>query len=211
MDSNVCLRFERIINDEIAAGEYSLDITLIRALKNTIITDEGKISMGIPIEKEVTIYDLTKDAVTSLSKMRFIYLISLFEAFAQEYIAERKSIKVEDLKENLKFQASNWAKQTRNASTSYYNFKYVNFLFKELFSIDFSNHVNAITLEGGDIRKCIVHHNGLVCNDYMKDHLKETLKFLGLNQNVGEKIEVTKKIMGIFIEDFRKIIDLCKY
>ena len=79
--SNICHYYERRINDEIAAGEFSADHTLISALKNSHVTSAGKKTLGLPETLHVTMHDVHKKAVDVLPRMRFMYLLSLLEAF----------------------------------------------------------------------------------------------------------------------------------
>ncbi|AHV97079.1 hypothetical protein [Paenibacillus sabinae] len=212
--SAVCSKFKRMLNDEIAAGEFFQDLKLESALKKDLITPEGKQSMGLPVDAPLSMYDLTRPALEALPKFRFMYLVSLFEAFVQEYIAERKGISLDDLKNSLTNERSTWQRlngHTSVGSTSYYNVRFVNWLLNELYSIQIQSVIETLTLEMGDLRKCLVHHGGEITKQDFVDGLKATCLQLGLPSIIGTKVTVTKKLMSIYIEDFRRILNLCDF
>ena len=104
---STCHKFERLLNDEIAAGQQ-FDFLKVDALRNQIITPEGKRALGYAVDHPLTMYDVVKPSIDILSKLRFIYLLSLIEAFGKEYIANRDSIPLEDVTRTLNSQQSRW-------------------------------------------------------------------------------------------------------
>lgn len=211
LNSVACNKYERLINDEVANAEFHLDHVLIKGLKDKFITVEGKKLMGLPENINFSMYDISKASLDAMPKMRFIYLMSLFEAFVKEYIAERSAINMDEIKNYTKTIQSEWDK-TERSGTSLYNLKYVNFLFDRLYGIIINNGLNdsQVTVEAGILRNCIVHHNGEITNQFFFDELIHTIDLFKL-EKIGDTIVIDKKLMGIYIEDIRSMLKICDY
>ncbi len=207
--SNICKNFSNQINNEIAAGEYGADYSQVSQLKRVFIKNTEQ--LGLPAGG--TMYDIFASSIEILPTLRFIYLMSLLEAFAEEYIAERLSIADGgSVKENQKIKdlTAEWQKYNINGSTSFYNISFLNYLFKGLFGVDFSSKIQEETFEAGELRRCIVHSGGRITNKYT-DKLSKIITYLGLNVQEEPRIIITKKLMAIFIEDARTILKICDY
>jgi hypothetical protein len=72
----VCHKFDRLMNNEIAAGQM-FDFLTENALKNQVISAKAKESLGFPPQQPLTMYDFAKESVNVLNKLRFIYLLTL--------------------------------------------------------------------------------------------------------------------------------------
>lgn len=206
--SEICKKYSTQINNEIAAGEYAIDYLVIKRLKNAPFKNPEK--FGLPLN--TTMYDLLGQSIKVLPTLRFIYLMSLLEAFAEEYIAERLSVvDCDSIKENkvINELISKWDKN-KNGSTSFYNISFLNYLFSNIFRVDFNSKIHEVTFEAGELRRCIVHDDGIITKKYA-DRLTKTIAYLNLNVAENVKIYITKALMGIFIEDTRIIINLCDY
>jgi len=205
LKSYACKKFILRINHEIAAGEYMHDSALKTALQSQKITPEGKRAIGIDQSVELTMFDVTILAYTVLPEMRFIYLSTLLEAFFEEYISERESISPEQVKTAISSEISEWDKNG-GGSKSFYNLPFVFFVLSRKYSIDPTNSLNSITLESGILRNCIVHDSGKIKSQYYVNQLINTITFLGVKSAVGEILRVNKKLMALYIEEYRKII-----
>lgn len=210
MKSKVCGKFERRLNNEIAAGEYFHDHKLISILKQEKLTEENKKLFGIPPSEDISMYDITRSALDSLPKIRFIYLISLLEAFFKEYLSERMSVSIDSVENKVKQKYSAFWQKEFNTSTSLYNPNFVNYVINDLYKINLEEVTDPITFEMGELRRCIVHNDGRLNENY-RAKLKNTIEFLNQKNKVENAVIITKELMGIYIEDFRKIIKLYDY
>jgi len=200
------------INNEVAAGQQH-DYVTIEALKEYKITEGAKKLFGVPIEKEMTLLDLIKESVDVLSKLRLVYLFSLVEAFAEEYIVSRENIKIDDLKLHLKPLESAWKKKTTGLliSHSFLNWSYLEFVLKEKYKIDIDASISSCFFEAGPLRKCLVHDNGFISNEIYKQNLQNVIKIEGISNEIESQIKVTSKLVWVYIEDARKIIASCDF
>lgn len=210
INSKTCKKYLQRINNEIAAGEYMQDHILKDSLKLQKITSEGKKAIGVKEAVDLTIYDVTKGAYEILPGIRFIYLSSMMEAFIKEYIAERDSISLDQVKSSLSTESSQWDRNG-GGSKSFYNLPFVFFVTKQKYSIDPSSSLKPVTLELGVLRNCIVHNSGELIDQYSIDNLPNTITFLNNKSCIGEVLKVDKKMMALCIEEYRKIIKLLDY
>lgn len=205
----VCDKFDRLIGNEVHAAEDILEGQLENALKQMLLNKNFNKIFNIPMEIDVSYYEVFTQAIDAMPKMRFIYLTTLFDGFVHEYIAERSGIVY---KPNISLKslvysniAKEWKENTKE-SDSLYHVKFVDYLFKKLYSIDFGKSINCLTLEMGDVRNNIVHNNGLVPESY-REQLKNTFQYLNITHNTA--ITITKPLMQIYLKDIRKIISIC--
>jgi hypothetical protein len=209
--SVICNIYERRINNEIAAGEFSADHYLVNALKNNFVTAEGKASLGIPTDYPLSMYEVHKKTVDILQKIRFIYLLSLLEAFFQEYICERDGVILIDLKASLSNETSLWSIQSNKDSSSFYHLPYVAFLLKTKYQIDLSSSIEKVIFEMGLLRNCIVHHDGEIISSYFLNGLVETANFKGIVFSLNNSVLICKKLMAKYIEQVVKTISILDY
>lgn len=210
LNSPSCSKFYQTVNQKIAFGQFSHDLLTKNALQNQLITPEWKRFFGIPEWVPLTMYDITRSALDALPEMRFNYLMSLLEAFMKEYIAERDGVAVEAVSSHIGAEKSSWSK-TENDSTSLYDLRFVNHVLVSRYGIDLSSHIQPVTFEVGVLRRCLIHHQSVIINDYFRGRLKNTIIHLCLNDVIGSVVTVTHKLMGIYIEDFRAIMRACDY
>jgi hypothetical protein len=209
--SYICHYYERRINDEIAAGQFATDHVLTQQLKNICVTSEAKKTFGIPDTRHITMLDINKKAVEVLPRIRFMYLLSLLEAFFKDYICERDQINIAQIETHLQNEKSSWARVSNNNSTSFYHIPYALFIMSEKYGLEISSHMNKATFEAGVLRNCVVHHDGKVVNQYFLSGLKETATFQGNILSVNEFIVINKKLITLYINEARNIIDLLNY
>jgi len=208
--SPACVKFFNRLGQSIAVGQYLHDDMLKEMLMKREISNEAKIIYSVSKDKPLSMYDITKPAFDVLPLFRFIYLMSLMEAFFKEYIAEREGVDIDVISSATNTEKSNWDKQKQGFS-SFYNLKFVNFLTNSKYGIDFSIEVKLETMEMGALRNCIVHHDGKLISQYWIDELKHTTSAKGLPTRVGAQIEIDPKLITIFIEDTKKIAALLDY
>jgi hypothetical protein len=213
LNSEVCFKFERLINDEVAAALQFHDSIIEDGLKEMVITDKAKDFLGFPQELRVTLFELNKRSLDVLPKMRFIYLMSLFEAFVKEYICTRNSTSIDNYKSLVKPFDSEWDTQYSNnyGSKSALNLNYVLYLMDKLFNIKKKEVFSDITYEIGALRNLLVHYEGVIPNQYYLDQISTTMLLLKLPESINIKIEVSNEMMWIFIEDIRRLISNCDY
>jgi len=208
----ICHKFERLVNDEVAAG-CQFDHLKVDALRNQIITPEGKRAMGYRANHHLTMYDFVRASVDVLSKLRFIYLLSLIEAFGKDYIAQRESIQLEDVTRTLSAQQSSW-QQTQTgvlASTSLLNLAYLGFVMRERYSLDFGSVRSACFWEAGVLRNCLVHYSGFIPNEAFRSGLAACIAETRIPDSVGAQICVTDKLMWVLIDETRAFLAACDY
>lgn len=207
-----CHKFERLVNDEIAAGQQ-FDFLQVDALENQIITPERKLALGYAVGHPLTMYDVVKPSIDILSKLRFIYLLSLIEAFGKEYIANRDSIPLEDVTRTLSSQQSRWQSTQAGilSSTSFLNLAYLAFVLRDKYRLDFSSVRKDCFWEAGVLRNCLVHHSGVVPNEAFRVGLTGCIIETGATDSVGTQISVTDKLMWVFIDETRVFLSACDY
>jgi hypothetical protein len=207
-----CQKFERLVNDEIAAGQQ-FDFLKVDALRNQIITREGKQALGYSLDQRLTLYEIVKPSVDVLPKLRFIYLLSLIEAFGEEYIAERDPVPLGDVRRHLSAQQSRWQKLQQGvlSSTSFLNLAYLAFVLRDKYAIDFTSVKNPCFWEAGVLRNCLVHHNGVVPDEAFRLGLTNCIAETGVPDSVGTKMIVTAELLWTYIEDTRRFLRACDY
>ncbi|QYY44769.1 hypothetical protein ACKE5C_19180 (plasmid) [Aneurinibacillus thermoaerophilus] len=209
----ICHKYERLINNELAAALQFHDQALEDGLKTRWhFTEEGRKHAGLGPND--TLYDFIYQSIDVLPRMRFIYLMSLFEAFLKDYICIRSA--VDKSAEILNQYKSYWNKNlsATHGSNSLLNPRYVNYVFKEEYGLELLTGINDITLEIGDLRNIIAHHEGRIPdkdNNYFLGQLERTLNYLELPHQIGVKVTITNEMMWIYINDMRKIIGRCDY
>lgn len=210
--NSICHKFERLINDEIAAGQQN-DHILVNGLRQHIITEDGKRYFGIPVEVPLTLYDITRPSVDVLSKLRFIYLLSLLEAFGKEYVAARSGISTENVSSHISAEKSAWQQKESGprASTSFYNTAFLAFVLTQRYSVTFSHDISPCFWEIGPLRNCMVHHQGVITNEVFRANLKSTIAITNTVDAVGEQIILNNKLMWNLIESSRKFLTACDY
>lgn len=211
--SEACNKFDRMIGNEIHYWDF-LNEKLIEMLKYTPLNPKINKIIGLPdnIQFNMTFDPMTQQTLNAFPKMRFIYLTTLFDGFIKEYIAERQGIEYVPGTTNLKelyFKTKNteW-KNKKCGSDSFYNLRYVQYILKYLYDIDFEGLMNKVTMEIGDVRNCIVHNNGFIPQSYMVN-VKDTINYLKIKES--NAINISNELLDIYIIDLRKIIDKCKY
>ncbi len=213
INNPICHKFYRLINDEVAGGQQN-DRIYIRALEEYKVTEETKSVLGISPEIHYTFYNLFKPSVDVLSKMRLIYLVSLIEAFGQEYIVERDNLKIDDLKKHIKTYAADWQKkETRQHlnSTSFYNTPFLAFVLNKRFNISFGSDISEAFWEIGTLRKCIVHHQAFIKNEEFCIALSNSITMTNTANAVNEQIFISNEFMWTLIEDSRRFIRACDH
>ena len=210
LKNSICFKFERQINDEIAAGQQ-FDYLKVEALKQQLITPGGKSFFGVPVEKQLTMYDVVKDSVDVLSKLRFIYLLSLLEAFGKEFIAHREDISIDEVPEKISLYQSSWQRQQVGvmSSSSFLNLAYLGFILSEAYGLDFSSVKNQCFWEAGTLRNCAVHHGGVVPNEAFRTALKATIATLGARDAVGSPLIISNKLVWLHLEAARAFLRAC--
>ena len=175
MRSVTCHKFERLINDEIAAGQGLHDHRLVKDLQQYEITEDAKMFFGVPVDAPMTLYDLTKASVDVLSKLRFIYLLSLLEALGKEYIAARDGVSADEVSRHLSNEKSTWQEKEPPGprhSTSLYNSAFLAFVLTARYSVKFGSDISPCFWEIGPLRNCVVHHQGEIVNEGFRENLK---------------------------------------
>jgi len=212
LNNKICLDFWNRINKEVASGQQ-FDYVTVSALKEQKITEGAKKVLGIPISQEMTLLDFNQQAIDILGKLRLIYLFSIIEAFIEEYIADREKINTSDITLHLKPLASAWMKQTTGLlnSQSFLNWSYLAFILKEKYKLNFSTGVSECFIEAGPLRNCLTHDNGIISDEIYRQNLQHVIKIEGLPNIIGSQIKVGSKLIWTYIEDARKIIELCDY
>jgi hypothetical protein len=210
--NNICQKFERQINNEIAFGQQH-DYIQVKALKEQIITPGAKLLFGIPDHVPLTMYDLAKSSVDVLSKLRFIYLLSLLEAFGKEYIAQRESVALDELPTTLSSQKSKWMQQQGGvlSSTSFLNLAFLAFALRDRYGIDFDALKDECFWEAGVIRNCLMHHSGVIPNEAFRVGLQASVLKLGIENTVGSQLVISDKLVWVYIENSRAFIKACDY
>ena len=210
--NSTCHKFERLLNDEIAAGQQ-FDFLKVDALEKEIITPEGKRTLGYSVDHPITMYDIVKPSIDILSKLRFIYLLSLIEAFGKEYIANRDSIPLEAVTRTLSSQQSRWQSTQDGilSSTSFLNLAYLAFVLENKYTLDFSSIHKDCFWEAGVLRNCLVHHSGVVPNEAFRAGLSGCITETGTTNSVGTQMIVTDKLMWVFIDETRVFLSACDY
>lgn len=211
MNSPICHKYERRLNDEIATGEFLHDPMLEMALKNSLIHPDFKIAKGIPTSLPLNLHDVTGGAMRFLHQIRFIYLCSLMlEGFVKNYIEERSVTTAITFDDVIRSTKSSFNKANEKASL--YNVKYTVALLKNLYKIDIAAiGLSKIFIELGPLRNCIVHDGGIIPDSRHLTLLSETIAFLKITPAIGEKIEISKEMMAQLIEDFRTFLRTCDY
>jgi len=200
--SAVCYKFERRLNNEIATWEYLLVHKLINILKSEKITNNAKQAFSVPMSIDISMYDITQQAIEALPRMTFLYITLLIDAFIKEYLSERMSIPIESVEGTIKSRFS--------SSISLYDISYVNSIVDNLYGINLSGTISELTFEIGELRRCIVHNDARLDRDYRKK-LGKTIDFLSRDSKVDDLMFITKKLMNVYIEDFRKIVTMYDY
>jgi hypothetical protein len=210
--NNICQKFERQINNEIAFGQQ-YDYLQVKALKEQIITPGAKRLIGMPDHVPLTMYDLAKLSVDVVSKLRFIYLLSLLEAFGKEYIAQRESVTLDELTITLSAQQSKWRQQQCGvlSSTSFLNLAFLAFVLRERYRIDFAVLQDECFWEAGVIRNCLVHYGGVIPNEEFRVGLQASVLKLGVANAVGSQLLISDRFIWVYIESARAFIKACDY
>lgn len=212
MKNSVCLKFERLINNDIAFGQQH-DHILINELKKFKITEGAKKFLGVPAKVNLSLYDIGKSSVDILSRLRFIYLLSLLEAFGKEYIASRENITIDSIDFSIRSQKSMWQKLETGLrqSTSFTNSAFLAFVIKQKYNVTFSNEISGCFWEIGLLRKCVVHDRAIIPDDHYRCGMQNILSITNTRNAVGEEVIINDKLMWIFIEDCRKFLFACDY
>ncbi|WP_243557698.1 hypothetical protein [Priestia megaterium] len=216
LNSPICSKFERLLNDEIAFGEYMLDFRIEDGLKkSTYIGDFAeKIAIRHNItDRPVTVWDTDQEGIKALKKMRFIYLTSQLEAFFKEYISHHLRIDIEHYNNqtSVEPESREWGRihTGKKASKSLLNLHFTGYLFKNRFDIDFPQILHPATMEMGQLRNCVVHDLGKIKSLEYVGLLQNTSAFLGLDLEVGSVVEIKHELMALYIEDFRNLFEKC--
>ncbi len=213
LNNKTCRKFERQINNEIAAGQHH-DHLLIEELRRQYITPAAKRTLQIPANAPCTLYDLVKDCVNVLPKLRCIYLLSLLEAFVKEYIAEREGISLDDVPGRLRPQKLKWQKQSHglHASTSLLNTRYLGFVLSDRYGLSFTAApIGPCFWEAGLVRNCLVHHNGAIPSEEMRLALPATIAEIGVQDAVGSRLMIPPSLIWQYIESARAFLKACDY
>lgn len=210
LKNSTCQKFERQINNEIAAGQQ-FDFLKVEALKQQIITPQGKHHLGFHPGVPITMYDIVKGSVDVLSKLRFIYLLSLLEAFGKEFIAQREGVGLDDVATRLGSYQSKWQRQQSGvlSSSSFLNLAYLGFVLHEAYGIDFASVKMQCFWEAGVLRNCAVHHGGIIPNEAFRLGLKATIRELGSADAVGSALVISDKLVWVHIEAARAFLHAC--
>jgi hypothetical protein len=210
LKNSTCQKFERHINNEIAAGQQ-FDFLKVEALKQQIITPQGKHLLGVHPEVQITMYDIVKGSVDVLSKLRFIYLLSLLEAFGMEFIAQREGVGLDDVATRLASYQSKWQRQQSGvlSSSSFLNLAYLGFILHEAYGIDFASVKTQCFWEAGVLRNCVVHYGGIIPNEAFRLGLKATIRELGSVDAVGSALVISDKLVWAHIEAARAFLHAC--
>lgn len=208
MKTEVCYKFERKINNEIAAAmQFSFDNMVAAALDSFIKLNEAgqKVFNG-------SVSQTLKPAILVMEKMRFIYMCSIFEAFVKEYISYKSNVDIGEVKEKvLNKYNKEWKIYTdlhQTGTNSLLNLYYVNYIFENEYNFSFINEINDISKEIGILRNVLVHDDGIVQGKFIV-LLHETLSYLDLLEHDEVRIEPNEKMMWIYVNDIRKIISIC--
>jgi hypothetical protein len=151
--------------------------------------------------------------VDVLSKLRFIYLLSLLEAFGKEYIAQRESVALDELPTTLSSQKSKWMQQQGGvlSSTSFLNLAFLAFALRDRYGIDFDALKDECFWEAGVIRNCLMHHSGVIPNEAFRVGLQASVLKLGIENTVGSQLVISDKLVWVYIENSRAFIKACDY
>lgn len=130
----VCFRFERQINDEIAAGQQFDHVKVDALRKMEIFSGAKEKYFGVPRDSPLSMYDVVKQSVEVLPKLRFVYLSVLLEGFVEDYPSWRENCPKDDLKQILSEFRSTWQKETsgKMASTSFLNLAWARYVFEKI-------------------------------------------------------------------------------
>jgi hypothetical protein len=211
LHSDICFKYDRLINDELAASLQFHDNIIVQGLTSNWKIEPLFIEKyGLP--KDLTLYDITKKSVEVIPKMRFIYLTSLLEAFMKEYISQRSSIPMDEIKKVLNQYNSDWDRNhSGKGSKSLLNINYSLYVLHEEYGIIFNqNDFNEITYEIGAIRNVIVHHEGLVTGAFLP-LVQKTLTYVDSPFKTGVKISLNNEMLWKYVDDFRELLKKCDY
>ena len=212
MNNSTCQKFYRQINNEVAAGQQ-FDYLKVEALQNQIITSEAKRHLGFPVEAPLTLHDFAKESVEVLPKLRLIYLLALLEAFAQEYLAQRESVPLENVRKCLSAQQSKWKRKQTGvlSSDSLLNLAYLRFALHDRYGTDFSSVQEQCFWEAGPLRNCLVHHGGAVPSEAFRIGLQNCILELGAADAVGSVLVISDKFVWTYIQAGRTFLTACDY
>jgi len=210
--NDICDQYYRRVNDEVAAGQQ-FDYLLVEALSQQHVTPAAKAILGLPDDRTVTLLDVTRPAVEILSRLRFIYLVSLLEAFAQDYIAAREGIPSDRLRSLLAPEMAAWqhANSGPRASTSFMNVAFVRFVIEHRYSLGFAAVKSSCFWEAGSLRHCVVHCRGVVPDAPYLQALSATLAHTGVAPSIGQPIAVTDDLLWRLIDDYRAFVAACDF
>ncbi|MED1803070.1 hypothetical protein ABEZ21_23925 [Brevibacillus porteri] len=115
-----------------------------------IIPDKVKQMLGVSPEVEVTMYDVAKKSIDVQPKIRFIYLMSLFEGFIKEYICNRTMTDIDKYRSVVNAYDSDWDLNHKAlGARSSLNLNYALYLLDNLFGVKVSDRFSDITYEIG--------------------------------------------------------------
>lgn len=185
-------KYERQVDEEIATAFYFHDVMLQSKLGNMYI--DGRVSM----------LETTQSTIDASQKMRFIYLLSIFEAFATEFIRRQSGITDNKIRPVFSHVQSYWNSNVDEA-TSLVNINFVGRIFKDVYEIDILSGLKNVTKEAGYLRNITVHHSSEIVSEHFLKSLDGTLSDCGLEKKIGTKVPVTSEILNVMLQDFRII------
>lgn len=215
MRSKACREYDRRINDEIAAGQQH-DPLIVRQFQQCFITPAVKKRLQMDPHVPYTFYDLIRDAVEVLPKLRFIYLLSLLEAFGCDYVAERERIPTETVRTTIAPQVKEWESRPATdrflRSTSLLNLGFLRFVLIERYKVDFRDAtIHESFWEAGELRRCLIHHGGVIATEDHRLSLRSTIRACGVVDTVGSKLHITPDQLWVYINSAREFLKRCDY
>ena len=206
----VCIKFLKILNDELATGQQVDHIT-IDALKQRPLSESTKHDLGAPIEANLTLLDLTKQSVDLLCKLRLIYLFSLLEAFGKEYIAARDSLELDVVAASLGPEKSDWQKEESgiHGTSSLLNMRFLRFVLGRRYGVHPSQEISPVFWEAGVLRNSLVHDQAVVGSEFHRSALQETIALTGSENRIGARLRITEALVWQFLKDARRLITDC--
>ncbi|PGU90104.1 hypothetical protein COD71_23575 [Bacillus cereus] len=221
MSSKVCTSYKNRIKIEvkelqeinnyfIAKGFENLNVKLTYKEKGQYKSLTGKRLSG-----EVEMQDIVQEYLYIHNHRSFVYLISLWEAFVKDFIKEQAIPPT-----YISSLESIWSKSKNSLSNddnlvigknSKYNFRYVTYLLRNLYNIDFTktpvescvplDYVDYLPIarEFGHLRSSITHDGGEITSN-SNVQLKNTIKFVtGISLNgtnfLGKKLKITDELI----------------
>ncbi|MEA3288969.1 MAG: hypothetical protein U9Q04_02210 [Campylobacterota bacterium] len=185
-----CQKYIKRIQNEISKSIYITDRKISEYFKS------NKLPLELQEEFGETEYDFIKETIEIMPRLRFIYLVTLFEAFMKEYM---KDLEIDKKPLVQKWDLKNKQKDKKeleyiNTSSSLLNTQFSKFIIENSTKAKIDNF--GFFQELGTLRNCIIHHDGVIIKE---EWIKLLENNCGKDIKVGDKIEITDKILSTLL------------